>query len=185
MSGGNNNKTHIKLSKYLSLVLRHKPEALGITLDTNGWTDVKVLLEKMNSTGKKIGIDTLKTIVETNNKKRFTFNEDFTLIRANQGHSIEVDLGFKPKTPPEILYHGTGDKNVESILKEGLHKRNRQHVHLSKDVETARNVGQRHGKPVIFEIQTEDMLRDGFEFYESKNGVWLTDAVPVKYIRMK
>lgn len=172
-----------KLSKFLSLVLRHKPDTIGIELDVNGWTDVNVLLEKMNSNGKPIDFKTLEVVLETNNKKRFSFNEDKTLIRANQGHSIEIDLGYISKTPPEKLYHGTCDKYVDSILEKGIHKMNRHHVHLSKDMETALSVGQRHGKPVIFEILAEEMAKEGFTFYESKNGVWLCDEIPVHFIR--
>jgi putative RNA 2'-phosphotransferase len=176
-------KYHTKLSKFLSLVLRHKPEKIGIELGSNGGTDVNVLIEKMNSFGKQIDFETLEVILETNNKKRFSFNKDKSLIRANQGHSIEVDLGYKTKIPPGRLFHGTEAKYVESIYQTGIRKKNRHHVHLSKDVETAISVGQRHGKPVVFEILTEEMINEGFEFYESENGVWLTDEIPVRFIR--
>ncbi len=176
-------KQYTKLSKFLSLVLRHKPEEIGIELDTNGWTDVKCLIKKMNLYGKRIDFETLEVILETNNKKRFSFNEDKSLIRANQGHSIEIDLGYKPKNPPKRLFHGTGAKYVDSIYKIGIRKKSRHHVHLSKDIETALSVGQRHGKPVVFEILTDEMVNEGFEFYESENGVWLTDEVPVRFIR--
>jgi len=175
-------KYHTKLSKFLSLVLRHKPEEIGIELDSNGWTAVNELIEKMNVYGKHIDFDTLEVILETNNKKRFSFNEDRSLIRANQGHSIEIDLGYKTKIPPKRLFHGTGAKYVDSIYKTGIKKKDRHHVHLSKDMETALSVGQRHGKPVIFEILTEEMTKEGFEFYESENGVWLTDEIPVRFI---
>ncbi len=176
-------KYYTKLSKFLSLVLRHKPEEIGIELDSNGWTDVKSLIEKMNSYGKHIDIETLEVILETNNKKRFSFNKNKSLIRANQGHSLEIDLGYKTKTPPNRLFHGIGAKYVDSICKTGIKKKNRHHIHLSKDLETALLVGQRHGKPVIFEILTEEMTNEGFKFYESENGVWLTDEVPVRFIR--
>lgn len=176
-------KYHTKLSKFLSLVLRHKPEEIGIDLDSNGWTDVNSLIEKMNSYGKHIDFETLEVILETNNKKRFSFNEDKSLIRANQGHSIEIDLGYKNCIPPKILFHGTGAKYVDNIYKTGIKKKNRHHVHLSKDIETALSVGQRHGKPVIFEIFAEEMAKEGFEFFESENGVWLTDEIPVTFIR--
>lgn len=156
-------KYHTKLSKFLSLVLRHKPEEIGIQLDANGWTDVNVLLEKMNAYGKQIDFETLEVILEINNKKRFGFNEDKSLIRANQGHSVEIDLGYKTKIPPKRLFHGTGAKYVDRIYKTGIKKKNRHHVHLSKDVETALSVGQRHGKPVIFEILTDEMTKEGFE----------------------
>lgn len=176
-------KHHTKLSKFLSLVLRHKPEEIGIELDLNGWTDVKTLIEKMNASGKHIDLETLKVIIETNTKKRFSFNKDKSLIRASQGHSIKIDLGYKTKTPPSRLFHGTGAKYVDSIFKTGIKKKNRHHVHLSKDVETALSVGQRHGKPVIFEILSDTMSTEGYEFYESENGVWLTDEIPVRFIR--
>ncbi len=172
-----------KLSKFLSLVLRHKPQEIGIRLDSNGWVSVTELLEKMNSYGKAIDFETLEIILETNNKKRFRFNEDKTRIRANQGHSVTVDLGYKAKMPPAILYHGTANKNVASIYKSGIKKANRHHVHLSKDIETAISVGQRHGQVVVFEILSGEMMKEGFEFYESDNGVWLTDAIPARFIR--
>ncbi len=176
-------KYHTKLSRFLSLVLRHKPEEIGIKLDPNGWTNVTILISKMNSYGKNIDVETLEEILKTNNKKRFSFNEDKSLIRANQGHSIDIDLGYKTKIPPKKLFHGTAAKYVDSIYKTGIKKKNRHHVHLSKDFKTALSVGQRHGKPVVFEILTGQMIKEGFEFYESENGVWLTDEVPVKFIR--
>lgn len=176
-------KQHTKLSKFLSLVLRHKPEEIGVKLDDNGWINVSELINKMNDYGKFIDLETLKVIVDTNNKKRFAFNENKSKIRANQGHSIEVNLEYSSKIPPAILYHGTGAKYVDSIYKSGLQKKNRHHVHLSKDLETAINVGQRHGKPVVFEINTQKMLAEGFQFFESDNGVWLIDEVPVKYLQ--
>ena len=176
-------KYHTKLSKFMSLVLRHKPEEIGIVLDANGWTAVNDLMAGMNSYGKEIDFETLELIVRTNSKQRFAFNGDKSMIRANQGHSIGVDLGFTPKNPPAILYHGTGAGFVGSIYKAGIRKMKRDHVHLSPDVETAVSVGQRHGKPVVFEILTADMVNDGFSFYEAENGVWLTAEVPVKYIR--
>jgi len=138
----------------------------------------------MNTFSEKIDFETLEVIIETNDKKRFSFNEDKTLIRANQGHSINIDLGYEPKEPPTILFHGTADKSVESILKTGIEKRNRQHVHLSKDKETAIKVGQRHGKPIILEIHSLKMSQNGYEFYLSDNNVWLTEFVPVEYIEL-
>ena len=176
-------KHHAKLSKFLSLVLRHQPELIGIDLDAHGWTGVDKLLAQMKAHGKQIDFEALELILETNNKKRFSFNEDKTQIRANQGHSIDVDLGYTAKTPPSTLYHGTGKKHVDSIYQSGIQKRNRHHVHLSKDIATAVSVGQRHGKPVVFEILTQEMIGEGFEFYESENGVWLTDEVPTRFIR--
>lgn len=174
--------THI--SKFLSLVLRHQPETIGIQLDQNGWTDVDTLLEKSNSYGIKFDKEILMHIVESNSKKRFAFTDTFDKIRASQGHSIDIELGYTNQKPPEILYHGTGEKSVQSILSTGLEKRNRQHVHLSGDIETAIKVGQRHGKPFVFEVLATQMHREGFEFYFSANGVWLTDNVPTKYLKL-
>lgn len=177
-----NKKQHTKLSKFLSLVLRHKPEKIGIELSDSGWTDTSILIQKMNDYGKRIDFETLSIIVDTNDKKRYGFNEDQSKIRANQGHSLDLDLGYTPKTPPTILYHGTAQKNLDSIFKVGLEKRGRHHVHLSKDIETALKVGQRHGKPIVLNILAKAMDEDRFEFFESENKVWLTDHVPVKYL---
>ncbi|MEO6980479.1 MAG: RNA 2'-phosphotransferase [Mucilaginibacter sp.] len=175
-------KEAAKISKFLSLVLRHQPEVIGLILDENGWADVDELIAKCNSNGHKIDFATLKHAVETNNKKRFSFNDTFDKIRASQGHSVEIDLGYIATPPPKTLYHGTATKSVDAILLTGLEKRNRQHVHLSKDIETAAKVGQRHGKVFIFEVDAGQMQVDGFEFFISENGVWLTDNVPVKYL---
>lgn len=178
-------KEAIKISKFLSLVLRHKPETIGIELDENGWTDVSILIRKCNGYGIHFDLTMLKYVVATNNKKRFSFNDSFSKIRASQGHSIDIDLGYKPQMPPEILFHGTALKYVDSILKTGLEKRNRNHVHLSLDIETAIKVGQRHGKPVVFEVLAGNMVKVGnYKFYLSENGVWLTDIVPTKYLRL-
>ncbi len=171
-----------RVSKFLSLVLRHQPETIGITLDENGWTDVDILLTKLQTKGHRINCDQLRYVVETNNKKRFAFNEDETLIRANQGHSIEVDLGYVQKQPPELLYHGTATRFLDVILVEGLKRMNRHHVHLSVDEQTARNVGNRHGKPVILIVKASEMEANGHVFYQSENGVWLTEHVPVAYL---
>jgi putative RNA 2'-phosphotransferase len=179
-----NDKENTKISKFLSLVLRHQPETIGISLDENGWTDVNTLIDKMNHNGFTISNEILKYIVESNNKKRFAFNEANTLIRASQGHSIEVNLGYSPQQPPLILFHGTSDQNVESILNKGIEKRSRNHVHLSLDIDTAIKVGQRHGKPVIFEVASGQMYEDGFKFFISENNVWLTDQVPSKYLKL-
>ena len=170
------------ISKLMSLVLRHQPEAIGLQLDENGWANVQELITKMNDNGTSVDIATLTMAVETNDKKRFAFNEHKTMIRANQGHSIAVDLNLKPAIPPDTLYHGTADRFVESILKEGLKKQQRQHLHLSWQIETAKAVGSRHGRPVILNIDAKAMQQDGFIFYLSDNNVWLVDEVPVKYI---
>ncbi|GAA3566792.1 RNA 2'-phosphotransferase [Snuella lapsa] len=173
--------THI--SKFLSLVLRHQPETIDIQLNQNGWTDVNELIEKANDYGIKFDREILNHIVATNTKKRFSFNDTFDKIRASQGHSIEIELGYINQKPPEILFHGTGKKSVQSILESGLEKRGRQHVHLSSDIETAIKVGQRHGEPIVFKVLAEEMYSDNFQFYISDNGVWLTDNVPTKYLK--
>jgi putative RNA 2'-phosphotransferase len=176
-------KQETQISKFLSLVLRHKPETIGIGLDQNGWTNVDELIAKANNYGIKLDKKILNHIVETNAKKRFVFNENFEKIRASQGHSVDIELGYINQKPPEMLYHGTGEKSVQSILEAGLEKRGRQHVHLSGDIETAVKVGQRHGKPVVFKILAEKMYLDKFEFFLSDNGVWLTENVPAKYLQ--
>jgi len=176
-------KQTTQISKFLSLVLRHQPETIDIQLDQNGWTDVNELIEKANKYGIKFDRETLNHIVAANTKKRFAFNETLDKIRASQGHSIEIELGYTNEKPPEILYHGTGEKSVQSIIETGLEKRSRQHVHLSSDIETALKVGQRHGKPFIFKVLAEQMYNDNFQFFISDNGVWLTDNVPTKYLK--
>ncbi len=170
-------------SKFLSLVLRHKPAEIGLLLDENGWANVHELIEKVNAKGNNLDIDLLNEIVTSNDKKRFAFNEDKTKIRASQGHSIEIDLHLQPSLPPDILYHGTATRFVESILKEGLIKQQRQHVHLSEKLETATAVGSRHGKPTVLIIHAKQMQEDGLVFYKSENNVWLTDNVAIKYIK--
>lgn len=174
--------TYVKLSKFLSLVLRHKPETIGIQLDKNGWTDVQLLLQKIQQSGKSIDLKTLQAVVANNDKKRFAFNNDRSKIRASQGHSLKIELGYKPQTPPDILYHGTVEIFLDSIFQMGLDKRQRHHVHLSSEIATATNVGKRRGNPVILKVNAAQMHVDGFLFYLSKNGVWLTKKAPVKYI---
>lgn len=173
--------THI--SKFLSLVLRHQPQTIGIQLDQNGWTDIKELLEKANNHGVQLDREVLNHIVATNSKKRFAINDALDKIRASQGHSIEIELGYINQKPPEILFHGTGENSVQSILAKGLEKQSRQHVHLSSDIETAIKVGQRHGKPFVFNVLAEQMYNDNFVFFISDNGVWLTDCVPPNYLK--
>lgn len=173
-----------EISKYISLILRHKPEVIGITLDEHGWANVDELIHGISKTN-QFNMDMLEEIVATDNKQRYSFNEDHTLIRANQGHSIPVDVELEECIPPEILYHGTGEKYMGSIDAQGLIPKSRLYVHLSPDRETAVKVGQRHGKPVIYIVSSGDMQRDGFKFYKSVNGVWLTKEVPVKYLRKK
>ena len=175
------NKT--SLSKYIALILRHKPEAVGITLDENGWASVSELLSGINASGNEIDMQTLEEIVAEDEKQRYSFNADKTKIRANQGHSVNVDVELKKAEPPEILFHGTGEKFVSSIKSEGLKPKSRLYVHLSKDRETAVKVGSRHGKPVVYEVNSGEMSRNGFEFLLSENGVWLTKIVPAEYLR--
>lgn len=177
-------KRKTKVSKFLSLILRHKPEEIGLILDDNGWANVAKLRKACADYGKPFTFAELEEVVETNDKKRFSFDETKTKIRANQGHSLEVEIEFERKMPPESLYHGTAEKNVGAIFANGLQKMNRHHVHLSADTETARKVGARHGKPIIFEIKTAAMLAEDFEFFVSANGVWLITEVPAKYLEI-
>lgn len=172
------------ISKYISLVLRHKPDTIGISLDEHGWANVDELIAGVNITH-PINMEILERIVSDDEKQRYSFNEDKTLIRANQGHSIPVDVELEEIEPPEILYHGTGEKYAASIDKQGLISKSRLYVHLSIDEETARKVGSRHGKPVIYIVRSSDMYHDGIPFYRSVNGVWLTKSVPVKYLKKK
>lgn len=173
-----------KISKFLSYILRHHPELIDLNLDEKGWANVNEIIAKSANDNQGFTFEELNEIVETNDKKRFVFNEDKTRIRANQGHSIGIDLNLKPQQPPELLYHGTAQANVDSILKTGIEKRSRQHVHLSLDIETATKVGMRHGKPIILTISTGKMFEDGILFYLSENNVWLTDFVNPCYITL-
>lgn len=170
-----------EISKYISLILRHRPEVIGIRLDGHGWAKVDELLAGIQKTH-PIDMATLEEIVRTDSKQRYSFNEDKTLIRANQGHSIPVDVELPVAEPPDFLWHGTGEKYVASIDGEGLLPRSRLYVHLSLDRDTAENVGKRHGKPVIYKVLSGEMKKDGYSFFRSVNGVWLTKNVPVKYL---
>ncbi len=178
-------KQHKHISKLMSLILRHKPEHIGAKLDENGWLTTEELITGINKKGMSLDLELLKTIVEENDKQRFVLSDDNSKIRANQGHSIEVNLEMEVKTPPEFLYHGTVQKFIQNIKEQGLLKMNRQHVHLSADRETAIKVGQRRGKPIILSVRAGDLYRDGMSFYQSKNGVWLTDHVPSTFIEFK
>lgn len=175
-------KSTTRTSKFLSLILRHKPETIGVTLDQQGWVDVDELLEKMNAKGHPISRAQLEQIIAENDKKRFAFSEDGRRIRANQGHSVAVDLSLERLEPPTILYHGTLRRNRVSIEEHGLLKQKRQHVHLSADRDTARQVGQRYGKPIVLDIAARRMFEEGYHFFRSENGVWLTDLVPPSFI---
>lgn len=170
-------------SKFISLILRHKPETIGISLDEHGWADVQELIDRINASGgHHLDMDLLEEIVRTDEKQRYSFNEDHTLIRANQGHSIPVDVELEEKMPPALLYHGTGEKYVSAIDEQGLIPKSRLYVHLSADIPTAKKVGSRHGKPVIYTVDCRRMADDGYKFYLSANGVWLTKSVPVEYL---
>jgi putative RNA 2'-phosphotransferase len=174
----------VHISKYLSLHLRHQPQAMGLELGPGGWVSVAALLDAAARNGFSISREELDEVVANCDKQRYSFDHTRTQIRANQGHSVPVDLQLEPVEPPEILYHGTGAKSVAVILAEGLEKRSRQHVHLSIDVPTAINVGKRHGSPVVLEVLAGAMHRDGRVFFCSTNGVWLVECVPAQYLRV-
>jgi putative RNA 2'-phosphotransferase len=172
-----------KISKYLSYHLRHHPEKLGLMLESGGWVRVDELLAAAKQNDFPITEAELQEVVANNEKQRFSFDETHLRIRANQGHSVTVDLQLTAAVPPDVLYHGTAGKTaIESIGQEGLRKMSRHHVHLSADTDTAKKVGQRRGKPVIFQIDAAAMHRDGYVFYCSDNGVWLVDRVPPDYL---
>lgn len=174
----------VRISKFLSKHLRHAPERIGLALEPGGWVEVDALLAACARAGLTLTRAELDEVVERNNKRRFAYDPTGERIRANQGHSVEVDLQLAPRTPPDVLYHGTGERAVEAIRREGLRKMRRHHVHLSPDVQTALVVGRRHGRPVVFAVDASTMARDGFIFYRSENGVWLVDAVPPAYLRV-
>lgn len=174
--------TDTEISKYMALLLRHKPESAGLVLDEHGWADVTEFLACIAENKEPISFDRLCEIVKNDNKQRYSFNEDKSKIRANQGHSIKVDVELKTAIPPEYLYHGTAERFTQSIDEQGLLRKSRLYVHLSKDTETARKVGIRHGKPFIYRVKSGEMSRDGYIFYLSENGVWLTETVPVQYL---
>jgi putative RNA 2'-phosphotransferase len=177
-------KRKTKISKFLSLVLRHKPEEIGLTLEDGGWVQVEKLIKACAAYGKSFTRAELREVVETNDKKRFSFDETGAKIRASQGHSVETQIEFEEIVPPAALYHGTAEKNLGVIFAEGLKKMARHHVHLSADPETAHAVGKRYGKPVILQVETEKMRDAGFKFYVSANGVWLADAVPPEFLKV-
>lgn len=172
-----------KCSIYLSLILRHKPEEIGITLDKHGRAKVDELIRGVRMKY-PLDMETLEEIVATDNKQRYSFNEDHTLIRANQGHSVPVDVELEQLEPPEYLYHGTATKYMYSIWKSGLIAKSRLYVHMTGNISKASDVGKRHGKPVVYRIRSRDMCRDGFVFYRSVNDVWLTKEVPTEYLEV-
>ena len=177
----------VKTSKFLSLILRHQPELIHLELDGCGWAVVDELIDKINNyhnNQEKLTREHLDAVVDQNNKKRFAYSEDGKRIRASQGHSINIDLNLQPSTPPYKLYHGTSADQIKSIIKDGLLKMNRQHVHLSDNTATAKNVGARHSRPVIFIVDTVSMINDNCKFYKSENGVWLVDYVHPKYLKL-
>lgn len=176
-------KRIVRVSKYLSLHLRHQPEQLGLELEPGGWVGVETLLDACQRHNFSLTREELNEVVEKNDKKRFSFDDSATRIRANQGHSVEVDLQLEPAVPPDVLYHGTATSALASVQEKGLEKMARHHVHLSKTPEEARKVGARHGKPVVLSVAAEAMYKAGILFFVSANGVWLTDEVPPEYLR--
>jgi putative RNA 2'-phosphotransferase len=175
-------KRLVRISKFLSKYLRHDPAGLGLTLTAGGWVPIDALIEGSRNAGFHFTREELDIVVAKNNKQRFSIDETGTQIRANQGHSVEVDLQLEPVTPPDVLYHGTAERFLAEILKSGILKMSRHHVHLSGDAQTANAVGSRHGKPAILRIDSGTMARDGYVFYRTDNGVWLTESVPPQYI---
>lgn len=169
-------------SKFLSLILRHHPESIGLTLDSEGWADLDQLIRLANAKGKGLSRAAVLDVVATNDKQRFAIDAGGTRIRASQGHSVQVDLKLEPQTPPGVLYHGTATRFLDAIRSEGLKPGSRQHVHLSATLDTATSVGTRHGKPAVLLVRAADMHHNGFTFYRSANGVWLTEQVPVLYL---
>ena len=173
---------YVRISKFLSLVLRHRPEKVGLTLGDGGWVSVSELLRAFEAAGFPLRLADLQEVVRTNDKQRFSFSPDGRLIRANQGHSVKVELGYEATLPPPVLYHGTAERSLPSIKRQGLVKGRRHHVHLSDRPETAAAVGRRYGVPVVLEIASGRMHRDGHSFFRSANGVWLAEFVPAEYI---
>lgn len=175
-----------KISKFLSLVLRHQPEKIGIQLDREGWTDIEKLLQAIQQQGLNLDLAMLNTLVEQNDKKRFQISEDGLQIRAVQGHSTaSVNRQMQAIQPPTVLYHGTASRFLDSIWQQGLLAGQRHAVHLSAHIETATSVGQRYGKPVVLSVNTAQMVHDGFAFYQAENGVWLTKYVPAQYLSVQ
>ncbi|MGJ8696306.1 MAG: RNA 2'-phosphotransferase [Verrucomicrobiaceae bacterium] len=175
-------KLENKVSRVLSLVLRHDPGSIGLALNEQGWAEVDELLVCLKRSGKAVDLEMLKKVVTNSSQQRFSFSEDGKLIRANEGHSFNIDLELEEKNPPENLYHGTADRFMEFIERGGLLKMKRDFVHLTSDPKIAHEAGGRQGVPVILEIGTKVMLDHGFRFYQAKNGVWLTDSVPPDYL---
>lgn len=174
-----------KISKFISLVLRHKPESANLSLDRYGYANVKELVNYLNKKYAGFTEADLELIVKTDEKQRYSFKDNGKLIRANQGHSFPVDLGLEAQQPPELLFHGTSTKYLDSIMEKGIISKSRQYVHLSKDVDTAHTVGLRHGAgTVILVVSANQMWKDGYKFFLSDNSVWLVDEVPTKYFTL-
>ncbi|HBF7929036.1 TPA: RNA 2'-phosphotransferase [Clostridioides difficile] len=173
-----------KLSIFISLILRHKPETIGIKLDDYGYADVNELIEKINNTGRNINIEILEQIVKEDNKQRYSFNEDRSKIRANQGHSINVNVELRELEPPRFLYHGTATRFLNNIKKEGIISKSRLYVHLSNDIDTAVQVGKRHGIPIVLKINAGKMYENDYKFYLSENNIWLCEYIPFKYVEI-
>jgi len=175
-------KRVVKTSKYLARHLRHDPDRLGLTIEPGGWVLVEELLRACTERSFELTLQDLREVVDRNDKRRFSFNADETKIRANQGHSITVDLALTPTAPPPTLFHGTASSALDSILRNGLHRAGRHHVHLSSDSDTAMHVGARHGRPLVLEVSSGRMAADGHCFFLTENGVWLTEGVAVQYL---
>ena len=175
-------KRQVRLSKFLSCVLRHRPEAIGVALDAAGWASTAALVEGAIRHGWRLTLADIERVVAENDKRRFALSPDKTRIRATHGHTVPVDLGLTAATPPAQLFHGTATRYLKPILHQGLVRGRRRHVHLSVDQETARRVGIRHGVPVVLRVASEQMHRDGFPFFCSESGIWLTEHVPPRYL---
>ena len=175
-------KTDLQLSRRLSYLLRHAPQEAGLTLESGGWVRVESLLAGLQANGLNVSRGELEAVVAGSDKQRFAFDDSGERVRANQGHSVPVDLELSPQTPPATLYHGTTGEFTGEIFRTGLNKMTRHHVHLSPDVETAARVGARRGRPVILRVDAEAMQQAGHLFYRSENGVWLTEHVPPEYL---
>ena len=177
-------KDNIQISRFLSYILRHAPESIGLSLDNQGWGEISQLIQLAQKQGTQLTYAQIDEVVKTNDKKRFAISEDGLFIRAVQGHSLKTTIDYQAITPPNMLYHGTASRFIESIFDKGLIPNGRQYVHLSQDYKTAVNVGSRHGKAVVLAVDSQKMFKDGIEFYQADNGVWLTLAVPVKYLKI-
>lgn len=177
-------KDNIQISRFLSYILRHAPESIGLTLDNQGWGNISQLIQLAQKSGTPLTLEVIKRVVETNDKKRFSISDDGLFIRAVQGHSLKTTVDYQPIKPPTTLYHGTATRFINSIFNQGLQPNGRQYVHLSQEYKTAINVGNRHGKAIVLTVDSETMFRDGFEFYQADNGVWLTLTVPVNYLKI-